>query len=30
MLTEAVIKAALTALGSILLQLLRDRAAAQQ
>jgi hypothetical protein len=30
MLTEAVIKAALTALGSFLLQLLRDRAAAQQ
>ena len=30
MFTEAVIKAALTALGSFLLQLLRDRAAAQQ
>ena len=30
MFTEAVIKAALTALGSFQLQLLRDRAAAQQ
>ena len=30
MFTEAVIKAALSALGSFLLQLLRDRAAAQQ
>jgi hypothetical protein len=30
MFTETVIKAALTALGSFLLQLLRDRAAAQQ